>query len=175
MRELNYRPNYNAQNLKKGKTKLIGVLLPELESPYQDIYFGMCKIFEGKQYYPILKLTGNDYLLEQDMLQSYLDMGVSGIIAVPARPQASSVYKEIEKKKIPLVVVERRLEGIDCNYVVFDNATLIRHQVQEFQENGNRRRYFCCTERDITLQTRTSGAVFAVRAGHGGKYYCSQQ
>lgn len=133
VRELNYRPNYNAQNLKKGKTKLIGVLLPELESPYQDIYFGMCKIFEGKQYYPILKLTGNDYLLEQDMLQSYLDMGVSGIIAVPARPQASSVYKEIEKRKIPLVVVERRLEGIDCNYVVFDNATLIRHQVQEFQ------------------------------------------
>ena len=30
-------------------------------------------------------------------------------------------------------MVERRLEGIDCNYVVFDNATLIRHQVQEFQ------------------------------------------
>lgn len=133
VRELNYRPNYNAQNLKKGKTRLIGVLLPQLESPYQDIYFGLCKIFESKQYYPILKLTGDDCLLEQDMLRSYLDMGVSGIITVPARTQTSSVYQEIEKRGIPLVVVERRLEGMDCNYVVFDNATLIRHQIQEFR------------------------------------------
>jgi len=135
VKELNYRPNYNAQHLKKGKTKLIGVLLPSLEVPYQDIYTGICKVFEGKQYFPILKLMGNDYLLEQEMLQSFLDLSVSGIIIVPAKSQKNKKYEEIEKQNIPLVVIERRIEDMDCNYVIFDNASLINHKVTELAKD----------------------------------------
>jgi len=136
VKELNYRPNYNAQHLKKGKTKLIGILLPDLETPYQDIYKGICNTFESKQYYPILKLTKNDYLLEQEMIQSFLDLGVSGVIGVPARSQKNKKYDEIKERNISLVVIERRIEDMDCNYVIFDNANLIRRKVTELAKEN---------------------------------------
>lgn len=85
VKELNYRPNYNAQNLKKGKTKLVGVLLPSLESPYSSIYQGICKVFEGDKYYPVLKLTNDNDFLEQDLIHAFFNLGVAGIISVPAK------------------------------------------------------------------------------------------
>ena len=132
VKELNYRPNYNAQNLKKGKTKLVGVLLPSLEAPYNSIYQGICKVFEGDKYYPILKLTNDNALLEQDLIHAFFNLGVAGIISVPAKSEPGEVHKEIEQRKLPFVAVERRLKEMDCNYVMFDNANLIRHQIKEF-------------------------------------------
>lgn len=132
VKELNYRPNYNAQNLKKGKTKLVGVLLPSLESPYCSIYQGICKVFEGDKYYPVLKLTNDNALLEQDLIHAFLNLGAAGIISVPAKSKPGEMHKEIEQRNLPFVAVERRLEDMDCNYVMFDNANLIRHQLKEF-------------------------------------------
>lgn len=132
VKELNYRPNYNAQNLKKGKTKLVGVLLPSLESPYSSIYQGICKVFEGDKYYPVLKLTNDNDFLEQDLIHAFFNLGVAGIISVPAKSKPGEMHKEIEQRKLPFVAVERRLDETDCNYVMFDNANLIRHQIEEF-------------------------------------------
>ena len=141
-KELNYRPNYNAKNLKKGKTRLIGVLLPHLGCPYPDIYRGISKVLEGKEYYPVLKLTENNRLLEKDILESFFDLGVSGIIAVPTETQRGGIYGQVEAKKIPFVAVERRLEGMDCNYVVFDNAALIERCARRLKERYGENRIF---------------------------------
>ncbi len=133
VRELNYRPNYNAQNLKKAKTKLVGVLLPDMTLPYPDIYRGICKKFEGTQHYPILKLTKNNDLLEQDMMQSFLDLGVSGIITVPSSPVPGKGCMEVEKRGVPFVAIERKLRHYDCNCVVFDNASFIYQQMSALE------------------------------------------
>ncbi len=128
-KELNYHPNYNARNLRKGKTKIIGVVLPELEAPYDTIFKGFSMGLGDYNYFPIMRISNNEPILEKKILQTFLDMGVSGIMIVPTTNEPNEMYHEIKKRNIPLVIVERKINNFDCNYVVFDNRTQIQRQM----------------------------------------------
>ena len=45
--DLNYKPNLAARSLKKGGSKLIGLIIPDIMNPY---YPGGCKIYGGMRY-----------------------------------------------------------------------------------------------------------------------------
>ena len=91
--ELSYKPNYMAQNLKKHKGKVIGVLLPSLEEPYNDIYQGIADALDMNNYILVLKLTQNNIVLENHFLEQLLCIGMVGAIIVPCDQKNKKKYK----------------------------------------------------------------------------------
>lgn len=135
MQELNYRPSYNAQNLKHKTTKIIGVVLPSLDEHYNDIYTGIAEVLEKDKYIIVIKLTQNDVNLEYEMLDHLVDIGVSGIILVPSDFSDYKKYNELINNGIPLIFIERRIKRLNCSNVIFDNKTLVFQLTKQLMEN----------------------------------------
>lgn len=125
MEKLNYRPNYMAQNLKRQKSRIIGIIFPNLDEPYSDIYRGLTEYLDMKKFITVLKLTHNNIVLENQFLDQLVNIGASGIIMVSNDSRNLRKYQQIEKKGVSLVFVERKVEQGSFNNVLFENKELV--------------------------------------------------
>lgn len=125
MEELDYRPNYMAQNLKGQKSKIIGILFPNLDEPYNDIYKGLTEYLDMKDFITVLKLTHNNIVLENQFLDQLVNIGAVGIIMVSNDALNIKKYKKIEKKGVALVFVERKVGQGSFSNVLFENKDLV--------------------------------------------------
>lgn len=125
MESLDYRPNYMAQNLKGMKRKIIGILFPNLDEPYNDIYKGLTEYLDMKDFITVLKLTQNNIVLENQFLDQLVNIGAVGIIMVSNDAANIKKYKKIEKKGVSFVFVERKVGQGSFSNVLFENKDLV--------------------------------------------------
>ena len=107
-KKLQYRANYSAQAMRTGRTKNIGLVIPQLQDPY---YPELAKAIENAAhrmgYSVILTDTQQSEKIEKDCALRLIELGVDGIIWCPASEQeAFTKYR----KKIPLIAVGRPVE-----------------------------------------------------------------
>lgn len=124
METLDYRPNYMASNLKANKSKIIGILFPNLDEPYSDIYKGLTEYLDMKDFITVLKLTHNNIVLENQFLDQLVHIGVVGIVMVSNDTANIGKYKNIEKKGVSLVFAERKIGQGEFSSVLFENKDL---------------------------------------------------
>ena len=129
--KLKYRPNYIAQNLKKQKAHIIGLVLPEIEGHYGQIYKGIDNMLEGDEYYVITKISENNIQKENRVFDELLDIGVSGILAVPCEPENVGKYESFVARGIPIVFIERKVNSHSFSNVVFDNKNIVYYRTSE--------------------------------------------
>lgn len=129
--KLKYRPNYIAQNLKKQKAHIIGLVLPEIEGYYGQIFKGIDNVLEGDEYFVITKISQNNIQKENRIFEELLDIGVSGILAVPCEPENVEKYESFVKKGIPIVFIERKVNSHSFSNVVFDNKNIVYRRTSE--------------------------------------------
>ncbi|MGI6160722.1 MAG: extracellular solute-binding protein [Christensenellales bacterium] len=129
--QLKYRPNYIAQNLKKQKARIVGVVLPEMDTFYGQIFHGINHIFDNEEFYVITKTSKNNVQNENRVLEELLDIGVSGMLVVPCEPENVEKYQRIADKGIPIVFIERKVNDTAFSNVLFDNKNLIYDTVYE--------------------------------------------
>jgi DNA-binding LacI/PurR family transcriptional regulator/ABC-type glycerol-3-phosphate transport system substrate-binding protein len=123
--ELKYRPNYIAQNLKKQKAHIIGLVLPETEGHYAQIIKGIDGVLEGDEYFIITKVSQNNIQKENQIFEELLNIGVSGILAVPCEPENVEKYENFVKRGIPIIFIERKVNSHSFSNVIFDNKNII--------------------------------------------------
>jgi len=128
---LEYRPNYMAQNLRYQKKKVIGLLFPSLDEPYQDIYEGIVDRLNPNDQMTVLKLTHNNELLENRFLEQLLRLGADGLIIISSDCHNPEKYQKIIDSNIPIVFLERKIVDGNFTYVLFDNKTLVYEIVTE--------------------------------------------
>jgi LacI family transcriptional regulator len=121
-RELNYRPNVLAQSLKTNRSQIIGLLIPSITNPFfPAVAQGVEDVAVANGYNVFLCNTFRDRVKEENYIQTLVGKQVDGIIV------ASSVHnplflQEAQRRKIPIVTFDRRIEnnGFDC--IHFDNV-----------------------------------------------------
>src|SRR4051812_35852129 len=65
MKELNYVPNFNAVNLSKGKTNVLGVIVPKISHPFfSNLIEGISKECNKHNYSLLVHQTNNDPVQE---------------------------------------------------------------------------------------------------------------
>ena len=79
--QLSYRPDANARSLKNTKSKLIGVIMPEVcQSDHAHFLSSLENFLREKGYGLILKISNNNWLLEKKSLMQCVEQCVDGII-----------------------------------------------------------------------------------------------
>jgi len=122
MDELNYIPNVLARSVKSQKTYLIGMIVPDIENPFfAAVYSGVNSIARKHAYTTLLGDSENNVKVEEDLMHMIFQHRASGIILTPVQEHLD--WFEQSKYDIPLCLVDRKLDGIDCDGVLIDNQS----------------------------------------------------
>lgn len=131
---LNYTPNEVARSLYKRKSKLIGLLLPDIMNPYfPQLARGVEDRLQESDYRVIFGNSDERLQKEQDYIQTFLQNHVVGLISSTNHPE-DTVYTEIG---IPVVFLDRTSN--DSPSVYADGREGGRLAAQELAQRGCRR------------------------------------
>ncbi len=117
----NYMPSGIAQSLRTNKTNTIGLLLPSLANPYfAEMASFIVSEVHRKGFTTIVIDTMEDENEFNTSILKLYSRGVDGIIAVPCGTD-KSLIEEVDKKDIPVVLVDRYFDNSRLSYVATNN------------------------------------------------------
>lgn len=133
-RELGYKPNSAAKSLITKKTKMIGLIIPDIANQYYaNVSKGASSFIETYGYGLILCNSDRKKVNEKGYLDFLTEGRVDGIIILPVNPQKED-YEDVAKQ-IPLVMADNYAEGLDVSYVANDNyyggTKIIEHVIKQ--------------------------------------------
>jgi LacI family transcriptional regulator len=138
---LGYRPNKVAQALRGTRTHSIAMLMPDHLNPhFAELAQAMEDEAQRRGYVLIIGTAANDVEREQGYLRSFLDRQVDGVVLISA--SADPDVAEIERARIPLVLLDRAAGGSSHSSVVTDNRAAAAMGVRHLQEHGRTRLRF---------------------------------
>lgn len=165
--ELHYEVNEVARGLKTNATKTIGVVIPELNNVFcAEIITGMEDILRSHGYATIICDCRTDKNLEKEAVEFLTRKRVDGIINMPVDVTGAHL-KAFQKTGRPIVLIDRRIQGMSCDSVLVDNHEAAGKAVTLLLENGHKNIGIIGGPRDIfTAQERLEGYIKAhERAG----------
>lgn len=140
-KELNYQPNHLASALRKGKSNLVGVIVPRTNSNFfSSVVEHMEEVLNKAGYNIIITQSNESFEKECKSIDTLLFTQVDGIIASMANETVDlSYYEKIKSKGIPLILFDRGENDLNVDYVGindYDSSHLI---VEHLVETGCKR------------------------------------
>ncbi|MBB2929341.1 substrate-binding domain-containing protein [Paraburkholderia silvatlantica] len=133
---LDYRPNQMARGLKRGRNRLLGLLLADLANPYSvEILQGVEEACHALGYMPLICHAANEIDMERRYLQLLATYRVEGVI-VNALGVRESMLKPVGSGGIPAVLIDRTVDGLDADMVGLDNAAAVRLGTEHLLARG---------------------------------------
>ena len=134
---MGYRPNRLASGLRTNRTMSVGVMIPDItNSLFPPIVRGVESVLEPEGYASILVNTDSDPAREARLYDVLRERGVDGVVnaAVERRdPAAVKLFEEV-----PVVTVNRKVEGTAIPSVVSDDVGGVTAMVQYLHAAGHR-------------------------------------
>lgn len=163
IKELNFEVNEVARGLKTNKTKTIGVVIPELNINFcTEIITAMEDVLRNHGYATIVCDCRTDKDLEKNAVDFLFRKRVDGIINMPVNPDGSHLSC-FQKAKKPIVMIDRKINGVACDYVLVDNLTAAKNATQILIDNGHKRIGMIGGPEDVfTAQERMLGYRLAL-------------
>ncbi|AGB41744.1 transcriptional regulator [Halobacteroides halobius DSM 5150] len=121
IKKLNYSPNMNARYLRRDKTKLVGLFIPDISNPFfGNIVKGIENLAELYDYNVVLFNTNFDFEKEKRSLQVLKDRRADGMIYLGGtfNQQKSDL---LHNCNFPIVLISREEEEIDLPTVNINN------------------------------------------------------
>jgi LacI family transcriptional regulator len=123
MKKLGYHPNGIARSLKKKRTYTIGMIMPDNSNPFfAEVALGIEMKSFDLSYNVIFCNTNSDVQKESTYLDLLLKKRVDGIVFVSSGSNINSI-KFIKSQKIPIIVVDREIKGLEVDSVLVDNLS----------------------------------------------------
>lgn len=136
---LNYQPNMAARTLKSGRSKTIGVIIPDVSSPF---FAEFVKYFEDDAYnygYSVLFGNSDENAGKLSRLKDvFINRGVDGLVVVPCEHSEDIVF-EMAHGDVPLVLVDREVNGFEGPTVLLDNYRAFRDLTAALIARGYRK------------------------------------
>jgi LacI family transcriptional regulator len=170
--QLNYRRDVNASMLRRlgGKTQTIGLVLEDVANPFSSALHRA--IEDSARARNVLVFAGScdeDGLRERELIGSFRDRRVDGIIVVPASSDHTFLYEE-QRAGTALVFVDRPAAHLDADSVASDNINGSTGAVDHLLAAGHRRIAFLGDLPSIwTADERLRGYTQAI--AHAGIHY----
>ncbi len=121
--ELDYQPNIMAAALRSGKSKIIGVIVPEVNNFFfSGIINGIEKMVSDSGYNIIIAQSHESQEKENEALNSFLKLKVEGILlSISKETSDLSQIQKIIKSKLPIVFFDRVPNLKNINSVMLDD------------------------------------------------------
>ncbi len=139
VKELGYRRNRVASSLRTQKSGLIGLIVSDIRNPF---FTAIARAIEDIAHQQGLSVffcnTDENPEKEEHYLNTLLSENVAGIILSPT-PDPTGDSKSLIESNIPIVMIDRRVEGISTDCVLSDNIETAYELTQHIIEQGAKR------------------------------------
>jgi LacI family transcriptional regulator len=122
MKELNYRPNFAARALVTGRTYAIGLVVPDLVHPFfGQVAKSLSGVLRGSGYSLVLSSSDDDPELERQEIDQLVARRVD-VLIIASVQQNGDYFGHIQEQKIPLVLIDRKIDGVRASFVGVDDV-----------------------------------------------------
>lgn len=162
--KLNYRTNQIAKSLKTNKTYTIGFVVADIANPFSA---NMARIIEDeadKQNYTVIFGSSDEsWQKSEKLINTLINRQVDGLIL--SLPEHSvQQLKNLQKTKIPFVLLDRYFPGIPSSYVILDNYNAALESINHLIDSGRKRIGLITYQSDLVhLQERKNGYLAALK------------
>jgi len=124
-KEHNYKPNVIALSLKKQRTNIIGVIVPEMaHNFFSSVVAGIEDAAVSKGYFVILCQNSESKEKEIKCIDTIVAAHASGVLSSVSKETTDfSHYKELLSDGTPLVFFDRKPSDIETDCVITDDYT----------------------------------------------------
>jgi LacI family transcriptional regulator len=137
--ELGYHPNPLGRALRKGKSFTVALVLPDRSNPFfAQIERGVEEQTRRREYSLIASNTDEDPDRESFYVNSLLKRRVDGFIVAPTF-EGRETMRPLIDRGIPLVIVDRCIEGVRVDEVFSDNEAGAYEATEHLIALGHRR------------------------------------
>lgn len=140
-KRLNYQPNLNAQSLKQGNSKSIGIVVSTIDNQFfSQVINGIESVAHSKGYNVFITQTHESYDLEIQNVRHLTFRSIDGLlISLSTETNNIDHLKNLHEKGLPIVFFDRVSDEIDTHKVVADNFTGAYDATTELIKAGYRK------------------------------------
>ncbi len=140
-KDLNYQPNHLASALRKGKSNLVGVIVPRTNSNFfSSVVQSMEEVLNKAGYNIIITQSNESFKKECSNIDTLLFTQVDGIIASMANETVDlSYFEKVKSKGIPLILFDRGENDLNVDYVGINDYDSSHMIVEHLIEKGCKR------------------------------------
>jgi LacI family transcriptional regulator len=166
-RDLGYVPNQIARSLRTKQTRLVGLLIGDVENTfYSVIARNVESAAKDAGYHVVLCNSDDDPKIEREYLQLLEGMHVDALIVTPTSKNRRHLARFIQEG-IVVVQVDRRIEGLQADAVLVDNEAGAASAVSHLIAAGHSRIGILTGELEVTTASeRLTGYERALK-DHG--------
>jgi DNA-binding LacI/PurR family transcriptional regulator len=161
-----YKPDPIALSLKGGKSRTIGVIVPEIVHYFfSTVISGIEDIAYASGYHVMFCQSNESYEREVKSVETLLSSRVDGILVSLAKTTADFEHlSKIMESGIPLVLFDRVCDDIDCDKVVVDDEEGAFNAVKHLIETGCRNIVHLSGPQNLMIgQERKNGFLRAIK------------
>ncbi|WP_326690207.1 MULTISPECIES: LacI family DNA-binding transcriptional regulator [unclassified Streptomyces] len=137
--ELRYRPNTLARSLRTDQTRTLGLVISDVLNPFfTELARAVEDAARSRGYSVIIGNADEQLTLQDHHVRTLLDRRIDGLLVSPADGD-SLALREAAVSGIPMVFVDRWIEGLEVPLVRADGRSAVRSLVAHLYALGHRR------------------------------------
>ena len=137
---LDYHADPFARGLKTKRNRSVGVLIPDMTAPfYGNVMMALSRAMREQDYHCLISSYGANHGLERDNLKFMLTCGIDGLVYAPEDLSAEEFQELTANCGIPIVQIDRVIQGVDVDAVLVDNSNIVYEAVNKLIANGHTR------------------------------------
>ena len=135
--DLGYRPNQMARGLKRGRTRLIGMLVADIRNPYSiAVMHGVETACRLHGYNLVVCNTDRNDEQERQHLAALRSYNIEGLILNTLGHDPDALLEL--HQEMPIVLIDRKVEQLHTDLVGLDNADAVRMALEHLEQQGYR-------------------------------------
>jgi len=163
VKKLNYQPNRAAQNLRANTSKIIALVVADIENPFfQRVSRAVEDTAQELGYNVMLCNTDENPVKEKKCLDLLRLENIAGIIIAPTLEGLEN-YQETYSPNTPLVMIDRHVNNFDVDNVLIDNVSSAYSMITHLIEHGCTRIAGIFGTGSTTGQERCEGFLKALK------------
>lgn len=138
--EIGYTPHGAAQSLRSGRSRMIGLVVPNIANPhFASVAREVENVCLNAGYMTVVYSTGQDFERESQVLAMMRMQRVAGLIVIPTRSDADHGSHLVGQIHVPTVLLDMYVEGLPYDVIKTDNVEAGRLATAHLLELGHRR------------------------------------
>lgn len=152
IQELNYRPHAIGRHLRRGRTGLLALAVPELDVPYfGELAALIVDVADERGYTVLIDQTNGDIARETIVMEGFRTRLIDGIIFSPLRAEITELVGR--RDDTPMVLLGERISGGPIDHVAVDNIPAAAAVVEHMIGLGRRRIAYVGAEGPVRIGT----------------------
>ena len=136
-RDLGYVPNQIARSLRTRRSRMIGLLIGDVENAfYSTIAKNVESVAKDAGYHVVLCNSNDDPEIEREYLKLLDGMRIDGLIVTPTS-RNRTLFGRLLQKDIAIIQVDRKVEGLAADAILVDNEAGAHAAVQHLIDAGH--------------------------------------